>query len=419
MNAGLVKVLNRLGTFLRYREDGNITIAAAFVAVPVLIGVGVAMDYNRADQVRTGLQTALDSAVLAAAENDKKNWKDAASASYDRNVVDALTVAGPPEFDFVKGTYTGRVLAQAETVFLGIAGIKYVQLDVKAAAIPNKLPLCVLGLNAFDSGAFDMNGNPAFSAPGCVVQANSGSTKGMTQEGNPPMAVAAKFGVSGGHTGRGYKPTPKDGSPAIPDPYAELPFPDHDPCSGGGSGMTINSGPVTLPPGTYCGGLTLKSGAIVTLQPGVYVMVDGSLHLNGGSTLTGKEVMIAFTGSDSTLRVWGNSALDLTSPTSGLYKNFQFFEDNRSENQGHGAWVSIGGNSGDGSKAKWDGVAYFPTQNFWVYGSAAIDVNSPGLALVAGQIWVQGDAAMTVTHDNPRQVAIDPPMVNSGATLVQ
>jgi hypothetical protein len=44
--------------------------------------------------------------------------------------------------------------------------------------------------------------------------------------------------------------------------------------------------------------------------------------------------------------------------------------------------VSIGGNGNndtDTSKATWDGIAYFPTQNFWVYGNAVVNASSPGV----------------------------------------
>lgn len=84
----------------------------------------------------------------------------------------------------------------------------------------------------------------------------------------------------------------------------------------------------------------------------------------------------------------------------------QFFQD-RSDPKGRGAWVSIGGNGGptlgnDQSKLSIDGAAYFPTQNFWVYGAAQVEINSPGLAIVADKIWFQGSAKIEVTSENRR-----------------
>jgi hypothetical protein len=251
------------------------------------------------------------------------------------------------------------------------------------------------------------------------VQVNTKSNKGMTQEGQP-TAVAKKFGVSGAHKGNNYSPPPKDGADAVKDPYASIPFPAHDDCaSKGGKGVVLNGGSVTLSPGTYCGDIRIK-GANVTMEKGVYVMIDGAFWLDGGASAYGREVMIAFQGDDATLRLWGNSSVDLTSPMSGTYKNFQFFQD-PNDDKGRGAWVSIGGNgkTDDNSKASWDGMAYFPSQNFWVFGNTNVNINSPAMALVAGQIWVQGNAALNVTNDNPRKMAIDQVTTSGGARLLQ
>ena len=84
--------------------------------------------------------------------------------------------------------------------------------------------------------------------------------------------------------------------------------------------------------------------------------------------------------------------------------------------------MSIGGNgsnSTDTSKATWDGIAYFPAQNFWVYGNAVVNANSPGVAIVAGQIWDQGNAAINITDNNSRNLNVIRPQVAGGARLVQ
>jgi Flp pilus assembly protein TadG len=400
------------------REDGQVAVMFALAIVPLAAAVGAAVDYSHGNQVRTSLQKALDSAVLAAAVDASQNWRPIALNNFNGNINPKGSSVGTPTFQLEKDVYSGSVSALTATSFMGVLGIYSLTVSANSAATTGKIPLCVLGLNTFDTGAFDMNGNSKFNAPNCAVQANTKANKGMTQEGQP-TAVARKFGVSGAHTGNGYSTPPKDGSPAVPDPYASIPFPAHDAC-GNGKGLTINGGSTTLSPGTYCGGIRIKSGASVTLQPGVYVMVDGSFWLDGGASAAGKEVVIAFTGDDATLRVWGDSTINLTSPTSGTYKNFQFFQD-PNDDKGRGAWVSIGGNgnTGDKSKATWDGIAYFPSQNFWVYGNTVVNLNSPSMALVAGQIWVQGNATMNVTNDNPRNLSVAPVTTAGGARLIQ
>jgi hypothetical protein len=182
----------------------------------------------------------------------------------------------------------------------------------------------------------------------------------------------------------------------------------------------------TLKPGTYCGGINITGKSLVVrLEPGIYVMVDGSLLVNGNARLEGEQVLIAFTGTDATLRIWGGSSVELTSPTSGVYKNVQFFQD-RFDPRGRGMWVSNGGNGGpndetDTSKLRFDGAAYFPTQNFWVYGAADVDMNSPGVVLVADKIWFQGAATIDVTQLNSRDLRdfVADTVYSSGARLIK
>lgn len=297
----------------RSRDDGQVAVIFALALLPLVGGVGAAVDYSRGSQVKTGLQGALDSAVLAAAIDGGANWQTAALNTFTGNVNSKSSVVGTPTFKLEDGIYSGSISASLPTSFIGVIGVPAISINAKSAATTSKVRLCVLGLNSLETGSFDMNGNSQFNAPDCAVQANTQAAKGMTQEGSP-KAVAKSFGVTGGHTGDGYSKVPKDGAPNIPDPYAStIPFPSYTACDKNDKGLDINSD-TTLSPGTYCGGVRIKSGAKVTLNAGIYVMASGSLWLDGGSSLTGKEVVIAFTGADATLRVWGNSTLNLTSP---------------------------------------------------------------------------------------------------------
>ncbi len=408
----------RFWNTFRRAEDGHVAVIFALAVFPVVGAVGAAVDYSHGNQVRANLQKALDSAVLAAAIDGSPNWQTIALNMFNGNVKAKESVVGTPTFLLENNIYSGSAPAKVETAFMRIAGIDSFAVKATSAATTSKVPLCVLALNAFETGAFDMNGNAKFNAPECAVQANTRANRGMTQEGKP-TAKAKRFGVSGKHTGDNYSPRPRDGSEPVKDPYASIPFPSYGTCDKG-KGLTINGGSTTLSPGTYCGGIRIKGAATVTLERGIYVMIDGSLWVDGGSIVTGREVMIAFTGDDATLRVWGNSSIDLTSPTSGIYKNFQFFQ-NPNDDKGRGAWVSLGGNgnSDDKSKATWDGMAYFPTQNFWVYGNTVVNINSPSMALVAGQVWVQGNATLNVTNNNPRNLSVSQVTTSEGARLIK
>jgi Flp pilus assembly protein TadG len=409
---------------------GNIHLVMGLL-LPVIVGaVGAGVSFSSGNATRTNMQMALDAAVLAGlAESNLADIIATAQTVFQSNQNKfaqsnssdmAATFDLSANFNYNGSTLTGQASANAINPFGGIIGSKTYQVSVKSAAEKQKIPICILGLNGLDKGSFDINGNPQFNAD-CAVQANSTSNSGMSQEGKA-LVKAKKFGVSGGHKTNNFSPPPADSSPKIADPYASLPFPYHDDCSGKDKkGLSIKDD-TTLSPGTYCGGITIDgSGPTVTLLPGIYVMVDGAFWVKGGGIVTGDQVMIAFTGKGSTLQIWGSASVKLTSPVSGTYMNMQFMQDHNDANT-HGLWASIGGNDAGGTgapKLQYDGVAYFPDQNFWVFGDATLNANSPGLAIVADKVWVQGNATFNVTTNNSRKLPVTGPQMAYGVKLIK
>lgn len=402
-------------------ESGNLIITAALLLPIVVGGVGVAVAYSSANASRTSLQSALDSAVLSGALT-LGTGQDAVTAAqnmFNNNINSHATQTNTSQIAAtftVSGTVvSGQASGNVVNPFAGLIGAQTIAVNVSAAAKQGTAPVCVLALDSLDKGSFDVNGQPTFNAPDCAVQANSTDANGMTQEGSAHV-VALKFGVTGGANVNNYSPAPVTGSSSIADPYASLPFPPYDSCSSGKNGTDIKTD-TTLSPGTYCGGLHIYATAHVTLQPGIYVMNGGPFLTDGSAVVTGDQVMIAFTGKGSTLQIWGNSQVTVTSPISGTYTNMQFMQDNSSLDT-HALWVSIGGSDGDTGKLSYDGVAYFPTQNFWVRGSSTVNANSPGIAIVAAEVWPQGKSTINITHNNTRNLNVSSTTTTFGARLI-
>lgn len=67
INAIYLRVLRTLREF-RYARDGNVAIFSGLMIVPLIGFVGAAIDYSRANKVKTAMQTALDSTVLMIAK---------------------------------------------------------------------------------------------------------------------------------------------------------------------------------------------------------------------------------------------------------------------------------------------------------------------------------------------------------------
>jgi Flp pilus assembly protein TadG len=403
-------------------KEGSTAVSAA-VAIPVVAAfIAGGISYSSGLATRSNMQNAIDAAVLAGATELQGGNPIAMANRSFAGIIGATARSGASDiqarFRVEDSVVYGEASGVAHIAMGGLVGLGSFDLGVRSAATLGTINVCVLGLNSFDKGSFEITGNPSFNAD-CAVQSNSGNKTGMIQEGKAPVK-ARKFAITGGQKTQNFSPVPTEGAPTVPDPYASLSFPWYSVCAGNEKTLEIKA-TTELTPGTYCGGIAI-SGGNVRMAPGVYVMVGGSFSVSSGAVVTGDEVMIGFTGGDSTLRIWGNSSLTLTSPVSSAWKNMQFMVDPASVSAKK-TWVSIGGSSGnpDGTpKLTYDGVAYFGSQNFWVYGNAVIDANSPTVAIVADKVWVQGSAILDITSKNPRRLDVaNGPALMTGVRLLR
>jgi hypothetical protein len=424
----------RLGRRLAADERGNFVITFAILSPVVFGAVIVAMGYTAANHSRTQLQSALDSAVLAGVLSGGDKVA-AAQTSFTGNVASQsymLTSGISASFSVAtlangQATVSGIGSADVTNPLGGLFGLPAkIAIGGKASATNTTVPLCILALNNLATGSIDQNGNSQINAPTCAVQANTTSSAGITQQGNV-YTTAKMIKVGGGYTGTGYSTKPQTNAPPINDPYSSLSFPPYDSCSSFDT-LTIKSD-ATLSPGTYCGGIAIDSQSNVTLLPGIYVMNGGSFTVKGGSSVTGNQVMIAFTSDCSakwpaTFQEWGNSTVTLTSPASGPYTNIQFEQDPaQCVDTKNMAWFSVGGSNGNGnaddsSKLTFDGTVHLPRQELWIFGGAVTSANSPGVAIVVDQMWPQGNAKINVTNNNTRNLNVPAPAMAAGGRLV-
>jgi hypothetical protein len=269
-------------------------------------------------------------------------------------------------------------------------------------------PICVLGLDPAEAATMDFNGQASVDVKNCATQTNSKDGTGMHQVGQPNMK-AMEIGVTGGYAGSNYSPKPIAGTQPIADPLAALPEPAVGACHPR-SGDKLQQETVTLTPGTYCGGLTIMSQSVVTLMPGIYVMKDGPLLIQSGGTVRGDEVMIAFLGPSSVLYLYGDASLTVTSPTSGTYKNIQFFGDRKTYAgpgsngaNGENLWFSIIGDS----RLSYDGVLYAPTFDVWFAGGSVVDGKSANYLAIAKKLWFQDKTIVSFEQVNRRGLSVE------------
>jgi hypothetical protein len=124
----------------------------------------------------------------------------------------------------------------------------------------------------------------------------------------------------------------------------------------------------TLSPGRYCGGLQITSHANVTLNPGTYIIDQGSFSVGGQATLSGTGVTIILTGSGSnwaSANFAGGSEVDLKAPTTGDYAGMVLMKNRLATS---GSVSLVGGNT-----MKLHGAVYVPTHDVAFTGGAEGD----------------------------------------------
>src|SRR5919204_5175487 len=95
---------------LRQQSEGSVTPMFALSLVPMIGLVGAAVEYSQANNIRTGLQGALDAAVLAAARDGTFNWQTVATNVFNANLPTKGGSIGTPVFTKTDdGTYKGSV----------------------------------------------------------------------------------------------------------------------------------------------------------------------------------------------------------------------------------------------------------------------------------------------------------------------
>src|SRR5262245_2354630 len=137
----------------RFRDDTGAMIApvVALSMIPVMTAVGAAIDYSRANNVRSKLQMALDAGLLAGARTGDSSWNQIAIDNFEANfkatVVAGLTVTKT----FVQETgqlYHGNASASVPTAFLGLIQLPFLSVAVKATATASEPDnSCILTLD--------------------------------------------------------------------------------------------------------------------------------------------------------------------------------------------------------------------------------------------------------------------------------
>lgn len=321
-----VRFSGRRARALPVSRSGQITTIVAVLAVPMAMGVGMAVDFSRASTARAQMQAALDAAVIAGAKDGSSSWTTTAARTFTGALVSGVTISSKTFALDSSGNYGGSAQGSLATSFAGLFSLSSLSIKVSATAVKpvtgNKV--CILLLSSSASPGLLLNGGANLNAPNCEVDVKSTGNPAATFNSNTTFTTL-KTCVQGMNVldNGGSHASLAKGCTTTTDPFAgTLPSPSSSTCTS--SGLNFNGGNVTLSPGTYCSGINFNGTTTLTLDPGVYVIKSGNWNFNGG-TFSGSGVTFYFADS-SYIQFNGTTTLSLSAPTSGTYANLLMYE---------------------------------------------------------------------------------------------
>ncbi|MDL2398409.1 TadE/TadG family type IV pilus assembly protein [Rhizobium mayense] len=304
------------------------------LSLPVLIGlIGLGTDYGLWTYKQQKMQSATDAAAVSGAaaytssgDGPVVSQVNAITASYglingQNDVV--ISTHRPP----TQGSYAGNnsaievVAQQPMDLLFSVLWQQAFVVTTRSVAMANAANGCVLALDQTASAAASAQGSTSVTLKNCSLISNSASATAVNVGGSA-LIQALSVGAVGGISGLGGIKADEGTATGIwpvTDPYADVQIPTYSGCTT--NGKQNIKGKTTLSPGVYCGDITVNAGAVLNLNPGIYILDRASLKVNGGATLIGHGVTIIFTSSTGsnygTASINGGAILDLTPPVTG------------------------------------------------------------------------------------------------------
>jgi len=371
-------------------ERGQAVVLMALIAGVLLLTIGLAVDAGSLYVSRRTQQAAADAAAWAGAvdlyygktSSEARNTAiaDAFRNGFSTDPEVTVTAYAPP----VSGPHTGDarfieviIERQVRTTFLQGAGGRFTLVRARAVggAMPFQSSHAIFALDR-EELTFKSNGNGGVLATGGGIKINSDDDEAATAVGNggvraPYIHIGGGSSTSGG--GAIFSPTPESGLPPDADPFYTMPGPSID---GLPTFRNVRvSGPVTLDPGVYAGGITITANGVAKLRPGLYVFKGGGIKISGGGSIEGEPAdggVLLFNTHDNypgsrgvcgDIALSGTGKLDLRAQQTGPYAGILLWQDRACTNE-----LTITGN---GALTTVVGTIYAPTAHINVSGNGS------------------------------------------------
>jgi hypothetical protein len=228
---------------------------------------------------------------------------------------------------------------------------------------------------------------------GCAISVDSTSSSAASVVGGSSVNASAVDVVGGVSLSNGGTITPVavTGVAPVGDPFASLPALTPGTCTQ--TGMYSPPSNKAVPPGTYCGGISVTNGVTgVTFTAGDFIILGGGLNFAGGTTSSGSGVMFYLTGNTTypyaSVNMSNGANVTLSAPTSGTYLGVLFFQ-NRSITS------SLAATFTGGATMLLTGSLYFPTTDVSFSNGTSTTAYT---AIVADEVSFTGGAS--INYDN-------------------
>jgi hypothetical protein len=251
------------------------------------------------------------------------------------NFLDGSTVIDTATLSGGSASFTASSLAQGtHTITAVYSGDADYVGSTSPVLTQTVTPPSILVLNPTANGALTLSGSASMNIPGAVV-VDSTSTTALSASGNAQVTAAA-INVVGGVSASGnasFHPAPTTGVAAVADPLAALPSPGTTGLSNDGSVKLSGNSRQALSPGIYSQ-ISATGNAVLTMNPGTYIIEGGGFTVTGNASVSGSGVMIYNAGSNypgsggnfGGITLSGNGTFNLTAPTSGPYAGILIFQ---------------------------------------------------------------------------------------------
>jgi hypothetical protein len=312
-------------------RGANVAIIFALTLPVMIAAVAAAVDYSLANATRTKMQAVADAAaIFAAREFQMAQSNPSLITAVAQNYVQSQfnDIAAKTTVDTSALTVHVDLAKEYQLAFGRVLPTATLHLQASATAkMSGGLPLCLLALDPKHPRTLTLQKEARLTAPNCLVYSDSKSPSGLVSKDDAVLQAGAICSAGGivKTKNTNYTPQPLTDCPVLPDPLSYRQGPTGFTCDY--TGRVVTQGATALSPGVYCGGLYITNAARVTLSPGVFVIKDGPLVVNGGASLAGNNVGLYMKGPGSNLTFAADSTISLTAPKDGPLAGILIFDD--------------------------------------------------------------------------------------------